>query len=170
MSKRLSLLADPMVVVLLIATTLAFVAPAVGEGAGRLSGGFQCGNFRLVSGQRDAHCPGRDRARIGQLAVFSTAVCVRVWRDAVDRHGHGDPCRHGLAAIGCLGVLYLGTLPSTVQSATSYTALADGNVALSVVGAALLNIAGVFVTAPIFALLAGARRRKSGPRQLYGSD
>lgn len=55
-----------------------------------------------------------------------------------------------------LGFLYLGVLPSTVQSATAYSSQAGGNVASSVVAAALINIVGVFVTAPLFALLAGS--------------
>ena len=55
-----------------------------------------------------------------------------------------------------LGFLFLGTLPSTVQSATVYTSIAGGNVAASVVAAALLNIVGVFVSAPLFSALAGA--------------
>lgn len=55
-----------------------------------------------------------------------------------------------------LGFLYLGTLPSTVQSATAYTSQAGGNIASSVVAAALLNIVGVFVSAPLFGLLAGS--------------
>jgi solute carrier family 10 (sodium/bile acid cotransporter), member 7 len=54
-----------------------------------------------------------------------------------------------------LGFLYLGCLPSTVQSATAYSSLAGGNVASSVVAAALLNVLGVFITAPLFALLTG---------------
>lgn len=54
-----------------------------------------------------------------------------------------------------LGFLYLGVLPSTVQSATVYTSIAGGNVASSVVAAALLNIAGVFISAPLFSALAG---------------
>ena len=54
-----------------------------------------------------------------------------------------------------LGFLFLGTLPSTVQSATAYSSLAGGNVASSVVAAALLNILGVFITAPLFSALAG---------------
>ncbi len=54
-----------------------------------------------------------------------------------------------------LGFLFLGCLPSTVQSATAYSSLAGGNVASSVVAAALLNLLGVFVTAPLFSLLAG---------------
>jgi sodium/bile acid cotransporter 7 len=61
-----------------------------------------------------------------------------------------------LSAQLALGFLYLGTLPSTVQSATAYTSLAGGNIASSVVAAALVNIVGVFVSAPLFALLAGS--------------
>jgi sodium/bile acid cotransporter 7 len=49
-----------------------------------------------------------------------------------------------------VGFLYLGCLPSTVQSATAYTSLAGGNVASAVVAAALLNLLGVFITAPLF--------------------
>jgi sodium/bile acid cotransporter 7 len=56
-----------------------------------------------------------------------------------------------------LGFLYLGVLPSTVQSATVYTSLAGGNIASSVVAAALLNIAGVLVSAPLFSLAAGSK-------------
>ena len=54
-----------------------------------------------------------------------------------------------------LGFVYLGCLPSTVQSATAYSSLAGGDVASSVVAAALLNLLGVFITAPLYSLLAG---------------
>ena len=53
-----------------------------------------------------------------------------------------------------LGLLFLGTLPSTVQSATAYSSLAGGNVAASVVAAALLNLIGVVLTPVLFAALA----------------
>lgn len=56
-----------------------------------------------------------------------------------------------------LGLLFLGILPSTVQSATAYSSLAGGNVAVSVVAAAFLNILGVFITAPLFSLVAGSK-------------
>ncbi|HOB14696.1 MAG TPA: bile acid:sodium symporter, partial [Novosphingobium sp.] len=52
---------------------------------------------------------------------------------------------------------------STVQSATAYSSLAGGNVASSVVAAALLNLLGVFVTAPLFSLLGGG-----GAAQFHG--
>ena len=63
---------------------------------------------------------------------------------------------HVLPPLLALGFLFLGSLPSTVQSATAYTSLAGGNVASSVVAAALLNILGVFITASLFSLLAGS--------------
>jgi len=61
----------------------------------------------------------------------------------------------GLPALLALGFLYLGALPSTVQSATVYTSMAHGNVAHAIVAAALLNVMGVFLSAPLFAALAG---------------
>lgn len=60
-----------------------------------------------------------------------------------------------LTPLIALGLLYAGTMPSTVQSATAYSSLAGGNVASSVVAAALVNVLGVFISAPLFSLLAG---------------
>jgi solute carrier family 10 (sodium/bile acid cotransporter), member 7 len=54
------------------------------------------------------------------------------------------------------GILYLAVLPSTVQSAISYASLGSGNVATSVVGAALSNLAGIVLTPVLVALLIGA--------------
>tara|TARA_R110002033_G_scaffold19454_6_gene49916 strand:+ start:418 stop:1377 length:960 start_codon:yes stop_codon:yes gene_type:complete len=55
-----------------------------------------------------------------------------------------------------LGFLFLGALPSTVQSATSYCAIARGNVAASIVASALINLVGVFLSPLLFALFASA--------------
>ena len=55
-----------------------------------------------------------------------------------------------------IGFLYLGVLPSTVQSAAIYCSLAGGNIASSVVAAALVNILGVFISVPLYSLLAGS--------------
>src|SRR5690606_18083664 len=81
-------------------------------------------------------------------------------------------CRRGMGVVGwwlatggeapelprqvARGLRFLGILPSTVQSATAYTSLAGGNVAVSVVAAAVLNVLGVFLSAPLFSLLAGS--------------
>lgn len=55
-----------------------------------------------------------------------------------------------------IGILFLGVLPSTVQSATAYNSLANGNVTASVIASALLNLTGVVVTPLLFAALASA--------------
>ncbi len=54
------------------------------------------------------------------------------------------------------GIVYLSVLPSTVQSAISYASLGGGNVATSVVGAALSNLAGIVLTPALVAVLIGA--------------
>jgi solute carrier family 10 (sodium/bile acid cotransporter), member 7 len=54
------------------------------------------------------------------------------------------------------GLLYCAMLPSTVQSAISYSSIAGGNVAASVVGAAVSNLVGIIVTPTLVALVMGA--------------
>ncbi len=58
---------------------------------------------------------------------------------------------HGLV----IGLLFLGILPSTVQSAISYSSLAGGNIAASVMAAALANLAGIIMTPILVVLLIG---------------
>jgi solute carrier family 10 (sodium/bile acid cotransporter), member 7 len=53
-----------------------------------------------------------------------------------------------------LGVLFLCALPSTVQAAIASSSLAGGNVAASVIAAALSNLAGVILTPVIFTAIA----------------
>jgi solute carrier family 10 (sodium/bile acid cotransporter), member 7 len=61
-----------------------------------------------------------------------------------------------LPAALAAGLLYAAILPSTVQSAVSYTSLAKGNIAASVIGSALSNLSGIFLTPLLFALLLGS--------------
>lgn len=162
MLKRLSVLADPMIAVLLIATTLAFIVPASGEAreTAQLVSSIAIFILFLVNGMRIA------RGEIWRgLANWRFFLPLFVWVfGAMPLIGDGLSSLAGtiLPPMVALGFLYLGTLPSTIQSATSYSSLAGGNVALSVVGAALINIAGVFVTAPLFALLAGSEAATMG--------
>ncbi len=60
-----------------------------------------------------------------------------------------------LPPLVALGFLYAGVLPTTVQSATTYTSMARGAVAVSVIASALINLAAIAVTPTLFALLAG---------------
>jgi len=53
------------------------------------------------------------------------------------------------------GVLFLAALPSTVQSAIAFTSIAQGNVPAAIASASASQILGVFLTAPLLALLAG---------------
>jgi solute carrier family 10 (sodium/bile acid cotransporter), member 7 len=53
------------------------------------------------------------------------------------------------------GIIYCAMLPSTVQSAISYSSMAGGNVAASVVGAAVSNLAGIALTPALVALVLG---------------
>lgn len=61
-----------------------------------------------------------------------------------------------------LGFLFLGVLPTTVQSSIAYTSIARGNVAAAVIAAAAVNIAGVVLTPALFALLASVQGAEAG--------
>lgn len=149
-------LADPMIAVLVIATVVALVLPATGEEGAIATTVSNIGMFVLflVNGMRIRRAEIarglRNWRYFGPLLLFVFG--------AMTLAGLGFAKLAGgvLPPLVALGFVYLGCLPSTVQSATSYTSLAGGNVALSVVGAALINIAGVVISAPLFALVGGA--------------
>lgn len=164
---RLPFLTDPMVSVLVLATTLALLLPATGEAralAGTIS---NAGIFVLflVNGMRIRRSEiARGLANwryFGPLMVFVFGAM------ALAGLGFASLAGTVLPPLVALGFIYLGCLPSTVQSATSYTSLARGNVALAVVGAALINIAGVFVSAPLFALLGGGGAGEIGGEAIF---
>ncbi len=81
------------------------------------------------------------------LFVFGAMTLVGL---ALARLTHG-----WLPPLVALGFLYCGVLPTTVQSATTYTSIARGAVAVSVIASALINLAAIVVTPSLFALLAG---------------
>jgi solute carrier family 10 (sodium/bile acid cotransporter), member 7 len=60
-----------------------------------------------------------------------------------------------LPPLVALGLVYCGVLPTTVQSATTYCNMARGNVAISVVASAGMNLAAIVITPALFALIAG---------------
>ncbi|WDA40796.1 bile acid:sodium symporter [Erythrobacter sp. BLCC-B19] len=148
-------LTDPMIAVLLIATALALLVPAAGEARAAATMVSNAGIFVLflVNGMRIRRSEiARGLANwryFGPLMLFVFGAMVLLGL------GFARLADNLLPPLVALGFLYLGCLPSTVQSATSYTSLANGNVALSVVGAALINIAGVLVSGPLFAFVGG---------------
>jgi sodium/bile acid cotransporter 7 len=147
---------DPLVRLLLVAIALASVLP-VGE---RWSGAAQAVSnsavflLFLLNGLR---LPRAEVIRgIGNWRFLLPLVLWCFGAMALAGWSLSLAVGHWLPPLVALGFLYLGTLPSTVQSATAYCSLAGGNVAHSVVAAALLNILGVVITAPLFSLLAGS--------------
>lgn len=66
------------------------------------------------------------------------------------------------------GLLYLCCLPSTVQSSIAFTAIARGNVPAAVCAASLSNLAGVFVTPLLVALLLTTRGEGTSPLRAIG--
>jgi sodium/bile acid cotransporter 7 len=153
---RLPFLADPMIAVLIAATTLALLVPAAGEARTWVSNLSSAGIFVLflVNGMR---VPRGEIARgLANWRYFGPLLLFVFGAMALAGAGFAALAGTLLPPLVALGFIYLGCLPSTVQSATSYTSLAEGNVALAVVGAALINIVGVFVSAPLFAMLGGS--------------
>ncbi len=160
--RRLPLISDPMIATLLVALALAAMIPVEGASAGAARHAANGGIFVLflLNGMRIAR---REIAR--GLANWRYIGPLMVWVfGAMALMGLGFQwlAAGWLPPLVALGFLYLGILPSTIQSATSYTTLARGNIALAVVGAALLNIAGVFVSAPLFAVLGGGAAGEIG--------
>lgn len=153
---RFAFLADPMIAVLVIATVVALVLPATGEEGAIATTVSNTGIFVLflVNGMRIRRAEIarglRNWRYFGPLLLFVFGAMTFAGL------GFAELAGGVLPPLVALGFVYLGCLPSTVQSATSYTSLAGGNVALSVVGAALINIAGVVISAPLFALVGGA--------------
>ena len=147
---------DPMVRLLLAAMVLAVVLPVSGAAVGfaqfvanaAVFVLFLLNGLRLPRGEVLAGL-GNHRLLIPLVLWCYGAMALAGW--AVWQGGAGI-----LPPLLGLGFVFLGVLPSTVQSATAYSSLAGGNVASSVVAAALLNLLGVFITAPLFSALAGS--------------
>lgn len=153
---------DLMVRLLLLAILLATLVPAVGEAriiAQHVSNAAIFVLF-LLNGMRLARIDvlrgiGHWRFLLPLTLWCFAAMALAGKGLALASHGWLPP-------LVALGFLYLGALPSTVQSATAYTSLAGGNVASSVVAAAFLNVLGVFVALPVFALFGGGAEADLG--------
>ena len=64
------------------------------------------------------------------------------------------------------GLLFLCTLPSTVQSSIAFTSIAKGNVAAAICAASLSSLLGVFVTPVLVALLITTGANPLAPKSL----
>ena len=153
---------DLMVRLLVLAIVLASVLPATGQWRGIAQGVSNAAIFVLflLNGLRLSRADVRRGIGHWRFLLPLTLWCFVAM--ALVGKGFELVVAPVLPPLVALGFLYLGVLPSTVQSATAYSSLAGGNVANSVVAAALLNVAGVFVSVPLFAALGGGGAASMG--------
>lgn len=146
---------DLMVRLLVVAIVLASVLPATGEARGYAQG-ISTGAIFLLFFLNGLRLPRGDvRRGIGHWRLLLPVLAWCFLAMGLVGLGFSLALEGVLPPLVALGFLYLGVMPSTVQSATAYSSLAGGNVASSVVIAALANVLGVFVSAPMFTLLGG---------------
>jgi sodium/bile acid cotransporter 7 len=148
---------DPMVRLILAAVVLATVFPVTGETRHIAQGVSNAAVFTLflLYGLRLARA--EVFAGLGNHRLLVTLVLWVFGAMTLVGAGLWQVSGTFIPPLLAIGFLYLGVLPSTVQSATAYSSLAGGNVASSVIAAALINILGVFISAPLFSLLAGSK-------------
>ena len=160
--RSVNLFGDPMVRLLILAFGLALLLPVAGpaRGAALTIANMAVFALFLLNGlrlpRRDVLAGLADWKFHGTLVFFVFGLMAAL--GLATSHLAGAVLTPTLA----LGFLYLGALPSTVQSATSYTTLAGGSIAHAVVAAAVLNVLGVFVTAPLFAAAGGGQAVATG--------
>ena len=144
-------LLDPFLLLLVGMVALASVAPASGEAAIWLGHVADTAIFLLffLHGARLPHAAVRDgllKWRLHLAVLASTYALFPLIGFALVKSGLAG-------AVLATGVLFLTLVPSTVQSSIAFTAMARGDVAAAVVGAAFSNIAGLFLTPLLVALL-----------------
>lgn len=153
--KRVLAGTDPLLRLLVIAILLATILPVTGGGRA-IAQVIANGAIFLLFLLNGLRLPRADVVRgIGHWQFLVPLAAWSFGCMALAGWGLSLLGRDWLLAEIALGLLFIGVLPSTVQSATAYSSLAGGNIANSVVAAAVLNMAGVAVSAPLFALLAG---------------
>ncbi len=147
---------DRFVLLLVAAMALGWLLPLSGQGLAKAQAISSISIFALffLHGLRlprgEVAKAGRDWWLQGAMLAFSFAAMPLAALVMVKSAGFLLP-----AAL-VTGLLYCAMLPSTVQSAISYSSMAGGNVAASVVGAALSNLAGIVLTPLLVAVLIGA--------------
>ncbi|MDG2004285.1 MAG: bile acid:sodium symporter [Novosphingobium sp.] len=147
---------DPMVRLIVGAILLATVLPVTGEARGIAQIVANAAVFMLFLFYGMKLSREEVRAGLGNIRLLLPLTIWVFGVMGVAGWAAWQGTAAWLPATLAIGFLYLGVLPSTIQSATVYSSLAGGNVASSVVAAALLNILGVFITVPLYSLLSGS--------------
>lgn len=148
------ILTDKFIWLLLAAVVLASVAPVGGSAEAAAKIVFNIGVFTIfllhgIRLSRDEVLAGLKHWRLHGIIFGWVFGAMLIAGAALSAALLGR-----LPADVALGFLFLGVLPTTIQSATSYCAIARGNLAASVVASAGLNLTGVLLSPLLFALLA----------------
>jgi sodium/bile acid cotransporter 7 len=142
---------DPYILLLISTVALASVLPARGVFA-QIAGGVADAGIALLfflhgaKLSREAVMEGARAWKLHLSVASLTFVLFPLIGLAVSSIPGLDPA---LAT----GVLFLTLLPSTVQSSIAFTAIAGGNVAAAVCSASFSNLAGIFLTPLLTAVL-----------------
>lgn len=144
---------DLFIVALLLAAALGFIAPVTGTAAtavGYLTKAAIALLFFLqgVRLQREAVIAGLTHWRLQLLTLACTFVLFPIL--GLVLHASGKTL---LDEPLWLGVLYLCTLPSTVQSSIAFTSIAKGNVPAAICAATASNLLGIVLTPLLVAAL-----------------
>jgi sodium/bile acid cotransporter 7 len=142
---------DPYLLLLVGTVGLASVLPARGIWADVAGGVADAGIALLffLHGAKLSREAILDGARAWKLHLTVAAVTFVLF----PLIGLGVRAIPGLEPSLATGVLFLTLLPSTVQSSIAFTAIAGGNVAAAVCSASFSNLAGIFITPLLTALL-----------------
>lgn len=142
---------DPFLLLLLLAVALASLLPARGVFAG-IAGGVADAGIALLFFLHGARLS-REAILEGARAWKLHAAVASLTFVLFPLIGLALSAIPGLDPALATGLLFLTLLPSTVQSSIAFTAVAGGNVAAAVCSASFSNLAGIFVTPLLTALL-----------------
>lgn len=153
MIRRIFGLVDPFLVALLVTMLLATLLPARGAVVPVVEGAADAGIVLLffLHGAKLSRQAIIDGARNWKLHLMVLAATFVLF-PLLGLAGSALPF---LDKDFAAGLLFLTLLPSTVQSSIAFTAIARGNVAAAVCAASFSNLAGIFLTPALVALLMG---------------
>lgn len=151
MLKRVLVIFEPFILMLMGTVVLASILPPRGAGVALFDAIADIAIVLLfflhgAKLSREAVLQGMSNWRL-HLAVFAvTFILFPIF-------GLGVAALPFLAPPVAMGMLFLTLLPSTVQSSIAFTAIARGNVAAAVCSASLSNIIGIVLTPALAAVL-----------------
>ncbi len=151
---------DPFTVLLLLTVALASLLPCRGTSAKYFATAAACGIFLLFFLHGAKLSP--DAIRAGALNWKLQGSVLLVTFALFPLLGLIFQLAPGFRGPLAIGLMFLTLLPSTVQSSIAFTSIAGGNVAAAVCAASFSNLAAIFLTPMLTALLIAAPSGSGG--------